>query len=170
MIDYNIIITAAIVAVPTVCATTIVPIWLDRSRRMDRRLERFEDREALALAAKKAEEVAEQARLVAKLLVVKTEKMTQQTADLTTKVEKVGEVGNMVHTLVNSKLTETMKKLRDAKAETLDLMKSSSPDNKVSIGILADELRALEMELGVRAVATDKAAADQKIEQSDNKT
>lgn len=126
-------------------------------KRKEERQDEIERR--VAEAAVKADEVADHAREAARLLAENTAIQVDQAKILTEKVDKVSEVSNVIHTLVNSKLTSTTQKLRDRTSNTLEMMRQFSPERVSDISRLETDLDELNDELVARKVAQDKVVA-----------
>jgi hypothetical protein len=138
--DMTAIVVAVIVAVPTVLATTLVPLLTKRSERQERR------------------EVAARAAEAAELLAVNTKQAAEATQTLTDKVD-------VVHTLVNSNLTIATQKLREKTQRALNLLLEFEPSNSVEINVLKAELAELDAVLLDR-LKQAKAVEAQQVRQS----
>lgn len=167
MADFAPIWIAVIVAVPTVLATTLVPLLMQRSTTKARREERKEDWKRQDDVAEKAastarslierqSQVAEKAAVAVDLLAENTAIQVAATKTLTEKVD-------VVHTLVNSNLTLATQKTREAKQGKLTLLLKHEPES-TEIDLLKLEVAELDAVLKDR-LTQQKAVETQQAQQ-----
>lgn len=140
--------TAVIVAVPTVLATTIVPLLTKRSDNRVRKQERAEDAERLRETERKADEVATKAAEAARLLVQNTAKAAEATKETNIKLAEVAKVTGVIHALVNSQLTESKQREFDAIERELALLQEiggPKPSPRIAAAIKTAEASLTEL-------------------------
>lgn len=140
-------------------ATIFMPIIINRNAMKMKEADyarQDEIERRVAEAALKADEVARRAKEAANLLAENTALQAEAAKTLIEKVDEVKKVSNVIHTLVNSKLTATTQRLYDSTTTSLALMQEFSPDKIVEIRVLKAELAELSAELADRRVSQDK--------------
>lgn len=160
------VVIALIVSVPTVLATTLVPLVLKIVDNKTRREERAADLAVVRATADKADQVARQAQEAARLLSENTEIARQTTKNLSDTVNVVSDKVDVVHVLVNSQLTSAIEKLMEAKTDLLLLLKKYRPMDKAGIEVLELEIAELRAVLADRRKQTIAVEAMEKQQKS----
>lgn len=150
---------ALIAALASLISTIAMPFVINRNALKMKEADyarQDEIERRVAEAALKADEVARRAKEAANLLAENTALQAEAAKTLIEKVDEVKKVSNVIHTLVNSKLTITTQRLYDRTAASLALMHQYSPEKTAQIGIIEAELAELSAELADRKVSQDK--------------
>lgn len=142
-------VSIALIAIIPACIVGFVPFLIERHKAAVRERERAEDKAEMREVARRAEEVAQQARDAATTLATNTEKAAIATKELTTKVD-------VVHVLVNSNLAAVRQRLLNKQEESLKLLIKYDPTNKTEIEKLKVEIAEIKYELFEQSEQTKK--------------